>query len=157
MQRRDDTIFYSASDLVSFLGCEHSITIALQDLETPLRRAEDDASAQLIKDKGMAHERAVLEAMKASGLRVAEVPEHGEPVGLAAATQAAMRSGADVIYQGTLVTAPFAGRTDFLPRVATPSSLGDYSYEVLDTKLALSTKAKFAVQLACYSDLLADA
>jgi uncharacterized protein len=35
--------------------------------------------------------------------------------------------------------------------------LGAFSYEVLDTKLASSAKAKFAVQLAFYSDLLAEA
>ena len=35
------------------------------------------------------------------------------------------------------------------------SGLGDYSYEVVDTKLARTTKSKFLVQLAVYSDLVA--
>jgi len=45
------------------------------------------------------------------------------------------------------------GRADFLRRVEQPSKLGGFSYEVLDTKLARSPKAKFLVQLAFYSDL----
>ena len=155
MQRRNDTTLCSASDLVSFLGCEHSVTLALTNLETPLPKAEDDASAKLVKAKGMQHECRVLEGLQASGKRVVEIPEHGDPAELAAATLDAMRAGADVIYQGTLLAAPLYGRTDFLRRVPVPSSLGEYSYEVLDTKLALSAKAKFAVQLAFYSDLLA--
>lgn len=157
MQRHNGPVLYSASDLVSFLGCEHSVTLALQNLDEPLPRAEDDASAQLVKRKGMEHERAVLDALKAGGAQVVEVAEHGDPAHLAARTQDAMHSGAEVVYQGTLVTAPFTGRTDFLRRVPRPSRLGDWSYEVVDTKLARSPKATFTVQLALYSDLLADA
>jgi uncharacterized protein len=157
MQRHDNATLYSASDLVAFLACEHSTALSLRNLETPLAKAKDDASAKLVQDKGMEHERAVLASFKARGLRVAELPEHGDPGTLAKNTEAAMRDGADVIYQGTFVDAPFFGRTDFLRRVAHPSHLGDYSYEVVDTKLARSPKAKFAVQLALYSDLLTEA
>jgi hypothetical protein len=37
------------------------------------------------------------------------------------------------------------GRADFLKRVERPSKLGSFSYEVQDTKLARSPKAKFVV------------
>jgi uncharacterized protein len=153
MQKHNGSLLHSASDLVAFLGCEHSITLALKHLETPLPRAADDASAQLVMEKGMAHERAVLAAYEAQGT-VVEIDESGDPVALAAQTLAAMRAGAPIIYQGTLLRAPLHGRTDFLRRVPKPSAMGGHSYEVLDTKLALSPKAKFAVQLAFYSDLL---
>ena len=106
MQRRNGSLLYSASDLVSHLECEHATTLALQDLDDRLPRAEDDAAAELIKDKGMEHEKAVLAAFKAQGLRVAEIPEQGDPAALMDAALAAMRDGADVIYQGTLVAAP---------------------------------------------------
>src|SRR6478672_817717 len=113
MRRWNSNLLYSASDLVSHLECEHATTLALQDLDVRLPRAEDDAAAELIKDKGMEHERAVLAAFKAQGLRVTELPEQGDPATLMAAALAAMHDGADVIYQGTLLTAPFYGRTDF--------------------------------------------
>src|SRR6185436_4012526 len=48
----------------------------------------------------------------------------------------------------------FYGRADFLRRVETPSALGNWSYEAVDTKLARTAKAKFLIQLCFYSDLL---
>ena len=47
------------------------------------------------------------------------------------------------------------GRADFLIRVDKPSDLGGFSYEVVETKLARSTKARAIIQLCFYSDLLA--
>jgi hypothetical protein len=72
-------------------------------------------------------------------------------------TREAMRAGARVIYQAALRDGRFMGHADFLRRVEGKSGLGDFRYEVLDTKLALKTKAKFLIQLACYSDLVAGA
>lgn len=62
-----------------------------------------------------------------------------------------------MIYQAALRDGQFIGHADFLRRVEGRSALGDWRYEVLDTKLALKTKAKFLIQLACYSDLVAAA
>jgi uncharacterized protein len=66
-----------------------------------------------------------------------------------------MRSGAPVIYQATLLHEDLVGHADFLRRVERPSALGDWSYEVIDTKLARSEKPKFVLQLCFYSELLA--
>ena len=74
-----------------------------------------------------------------------------------ARTLEAMRAGVEVIYQGALRTGRLAGYTDFLRRVSRPSALGDYSYEVVDTKLARTAKASALLQLVFYSDLLAAA
>ena len=123
---------------------------------TPLPRAEDDESAILIQEKGYAHEADYLAALEAKRLRVAEIRSDGEPAELAQETRVAMQAGHDVIFQATFLSGVLYGRADFLRRVERPSRLGDYSYEVLDTKLARSAKAKFVVQLAFYSDLLAD-
>src|SRR5581483_805872 len=73
----------------------------------------------------------------------------------AAETLRALRAGADAVYQATFLDAPWGGRADFLLRVNTPSALGPWSYEVVETKLARSTKATALVQLCFYSDLLA--
>src|SRR5665811_930637 len=37
-----------------------------------------------------------------------------------------------------------------------PSKLGDFSYEIEDTKLARTTSAKFILQLCLYSEMLAE-
>ncbi len=71
------------------------------------------------------------------------------------ATRQAMRDGVDVIYQGALRSGQWHGYSDFLLRVAMPSKLGDYSYEVADTKLARTAKPKHVVQLCVYSELVA--
>ena len=155
MQQYRATTLFSASDLVGFLECEHLTTLGLIHLVTPLARANDDESAALIQEKGIAHEAKFLASLKADGRRVAEIRASGDPAELARETVAAMRQGHDVIYQAALLSDTLYGRADFLRRVERPSKFGEHSYEVLDTKLARSAKAKFAVQLAFYSDLLA--
>src|SRR5262249_31715139 len=91
---------------------------------------------------------------------VCEAPSDGNPAGLAALTERAMREGHDVIFQAALMSPPgagsFFGRADFLRRVETPSALGSWSYEAVDTKLARTAKAKFLIQLCFYSDLLTE-
>jgi uncharacterized protein len=44
LQKHHGTTLFSAGDVVAFLECEHATTLALQDLETPLARAQDDES-----------------------------------------------------------------------------------------------------------------
>ena len=71
-------------------------------------------------------------------------------------TTKAMRAGTEVIYQGALLDGDWRGYADFLERVAAPSpAFGDYSYEVVDTKLARTARPRFLVQLCLYSELLA--
>ena len=66
----------------------------------------------------------------------------------------AMRSGVSVIVQGALQVGQWSGRADVLRRVETPSGLGPWSYEVIDTKLARETKGSTVLQVSLYSDLL---
>jgi predicted RecB family nuclease len=155
MQKYRSTTLFSASDLVGFLECEHLTTLGLANLVTPLARAKDDESAALIQEKGIAHEAKFLASLKADGRRIAEIRASGDPAELARETETAMQQGHDVIYQATFLSDTLHGRADFLRRIERPSKFGGHSYEVLDTKLARSAKAKFAVQLAFYSDLLA--
>ena len=60
----------------------------------------------------------------------------------------------DVLYQATLELGAWSGRVDFLRKVPTPSSLGAWSYEAWDTKLARETKGGTILQLCVYSYLL---
>ena len=48
------------------------------------------------------------------------------------------------------------GYADFLRRVEHPSNLGDWSYEVWDTKLARHAKASAVLQLCLYSDMVSE-
>ncbi|MGP8476444.1 TM0106 family RecB-like putative nuclease [Burkholderia sp. PR2] len=158
MQKVNGGIAYSASDLVNFLECEHLTSLDLIDLDTPLPRTEDSDEAKLIQDKGHEHEARFLEALKAQHCSFVDIARSGgtleQKVG---ATLNAMRNGVEVIYQASLRDGCLIGHADFLRKVDRPSALGNHSYEVLDTKLARSTKAKFIIQLGFYSALLAKA
>ena len=66
-------------------------------------------------------------------------------------TREALNSGADVIAQAYLEFENFGGFADFLIKVPGKSNLGDYHYEVWDTKLSKKMKPYFAIQLCCYA------
>ena len=146
---------YSASDIVAFLGCRHRSTLDLRRLEGwDVQPVAADAAMQLVQDHGNRHELAHLAALRADGRRVVEIGKDLSLDDKLAATRQAMAEGADVIFQATLLKPPFVGHADFLLRVEGPSRLGAHHYEVADTKLAKSNRAKFLVQLCLYGDLL---
>ncbi|SDC86293.1 TM0106 family RecB-like putative nuclease [Paraburkholderia lycopersici] len=159
MLHLDGERIYSASDLVSFLECEHSTTLALTDLVTPLPRNPEDEQLALVQERGLAHEKAWLAELTSQSGRVIDVNDHaGRDIrSRVAVTLDAMHQGFDVIYQAAFLDGCLLGYADFLVKRPTPSWLGDYSYEAVDTKLALASRSKFLVQLAFYSHLLAKA
>lgn len=160
MQLRDGAHLFSATDVVAHLECEHLTALEVQSLGDGALRAqrnELDESADLFARKGDDHERAYLDRLRAEGRAVTDIAVGGgTDDDKAARTLGAMQAGADVIYQATLRDGPLLGHADFLRRVdGGQSTFGPWSYEVADTKLARSPKAKFLVQLSFYSHLLA--
>ena len=160
MQLRDGVHLFSATDLVGFLECEHLTVLdrqSLHDADARASKSAPDESAALIASKGDEHERAYLGRLRAEGRVVIDIATDGGGTDdKVARTLAAMRRGVEVIYQATLRDGQLFGHADFLMRVdGEASNLGPWRYEVADTKLARSPKAKFLVQLAFYSHLLA--
>ena len=148
---------YSASDICGFLECQHLTATDLLHLVSPQQKAVDSDDNRLIQEKGLEHEAAYLNQLKAQHARVVDIAEGGahtldEKVEL---TRRAMEQGVDVVFQATLREGNYIGHADFLRKVPGASVFGDYSYEVIDTKLAKRSKAKFIVQLALYSRMLA--
>jgi uncharacterized protein len=161
MQVLDGRFVYGASDLNNFLECrrltELDTLVAAGKLARPAAVQND--GAELIQKKGEAHEQRYLERARSED--ASAVVSFGRPAaGVAAYEEAAqrtieaMRAGAKLIYQATFFDGRFLGHTDFLRRVEAPSDLGAWSYEVIDTKLALSPKPYFIVQLCSYSEHL---
>jgi len=156
MQKSPSGKLFSASDLVNFAACSHLTQLDLQNLEQPMPRAKDSEDMELIQQKGFAHEAHYWEHLQTQPGRVVDLSESGISNSAASAkTRDALHSGAAVLFQATFLAAPWVGHADFLVRVETPSRLGDFSYEVVDTKLAKTSRAKFLLQLCLYSDLLA--
>ena len=148
-------LLYSPSDLITFLACRHASFLDVQNLAGQLEKKESTEIQKLLRQRGIAHEQSYLQHLKDQHCEVQEIPANRSLEARAELTVEAMHAGADVIYQAVFVHEPWCGYADFLIRCDTPSLLGDYSYEVLDTKLAQSARPKHLVQLCMYSMLLA--
>ena len=150
MQQTTGGLSLAPTDLGNFLGCRHlsvlDLAVAQGAAERPYRHSPvlDD-----LREKGMEHENAYLAWLQAKGVAVVDATRYD-----VRATADEMRAGVDVIYQATLGDDRWSGRSDFLRKVSTPSRLGDWSYEVYDTKLARDTRAATILQLCVYSHLL---
>ena len=180
MQLIDGRPVYAATDLVGYLACDHRLALeraALAGLvDKPIR---NDPTIDLVARRGIEHEQRYLADLRDRGLRVVEIDKDGSAVaplddpsapppprdagaelrGAAEQTVAAMRSGADVVYQATFFDGTWRGHADFLLRhdhVAgeADSAFGPWHYEVADTKLARHVKASAILQICSYVDQL---
>ncbi len=156
MLRYNGRTLFSASDLVNFMGCVHATTFDTVNLIEPTAFPADDDSAVLLQQKGIEHELAFLARLHDEGYNVAEISTKGFLEERVDATRRAMREGHHVIYQGAFLVGRWHGYSDFLfRRDDVVSMLGAYSYDVADTKLARSAKAKHVLQLCVYAEMLA--
>jgi predicted RecB family nuclease len=156
MFRSQHGLTLTASDVVNHLACRHLTTLDMRNLEQPLPGNEEDPQLLLLQKKGDAWEQQYLARLKAAHPDLVEIPRDAPRAVQLEQTRAAMCAGASIIFQAALALPGWFGRADFLRRVPTSSALGDYSYEVLDTKLAREAKASHVLQLCFYSGLLAD-
>ena len=164
MRYEGGRLAFAATDLSSHLACVH-----LTGLRRAVARGElarptpyDDPRADVLRRRGIEHEQRLLQRFGAEGRTVETVISAGVPfaqqdrAAAAARTVDAMRRGAGVVYQGRLEDGDgrWSGYPDFLIRVERPSSLGGWSYEVVDAKLAREARGTAVLQLLLYSDLL---
>ena len=154
-----DNLVLAPTDLSHFLSCRHLVSLDLRAVRGEAARpVHNDPVLEELRARGLRHETAYLEHLQAQGLSIARATQAstiGETVGIDLdATLAAMHAGVDVIYQAVLTDDDWSGRVDFLRRVDRPSTLGAWSYEVIDTKLARETRAETILQLCVYSRLL---
>lgn len=167
MRRAFGRLAFSATDLSRHLSCSHLTTlnraVALGEIESP--PPYDDPRGDVLRQRGVEHERRLVDRFRAEGRVVETVVEADTPLSRRDAAAAAVRTrdamarGVDVVYQGRLEddAGRWSGYPDFLLRVDGRSALGGWSYEVLDAKLARRAKGEALLQLLLYSDLLARA
>ncbi len=160
MQRLDGRVVLSPTDLTKHVACAHITTLDLQALDSPAAslgaKAADDA-LNLVFAKGLTHERDYLEVLRSRGLAIVEIDGFGNDRQAAeAATLEAMRAGVDVVYQATLFDGSWVGHADFLVKTSRPSALGEWSYDIADTKLARRLKVPALLQMATYAERLED-
>ena len=180
VQQRDDgdiRLVTSASDLTAASSCEFAflrrVDLRLgRDISVP---ADDDPMLARAARLGDAHEERFLQhyrnvfgaAEPGTQGGVAEIPRpdsmrENDLVAVAEASLAALKSGAEVVFQATFFDPSqragdpkardpeigFIGFADFLQRMP------DGAYEVQDTKLARKAKVTALMQLAAYAEQL---
>ncbi len=159
MRLKDNDLILAPTDLSNFLSCRHAsaldATAARKGTDRPTRYGP---YIDLLREKGIEHEKAYLAHLQAKGLEVLAKPDPQQPgdyllIGREE-TIAAMAEGRDVIYQPRLADEGWSGQADFLLRVERPSEHWDWSYEVADTKLARDTRAGTILQLCVYTRLV---
>lgn len=162
MYESDGALVVSASDLTGFLECEHLTRLSVE-VAGGLRSRPPavDPMTALVAQHGMDHESRHVQRLRDRGLSVVAIdsPSGKDAAGLyraQAETLAAMRAGADVVYQATFFDGTWRGHADFLlKRTDRVSDLGPWAYDVADTKLARRIKVPALLQMALYGDLLA--
>ena len=155
MKKSATTIRLSASDLSNHLNCRH---LTILDLDVAaggrLAPAWNSPDAQILRERGIAHEDGYIEHLRASGLTVVGFRDFGSDEQAVAETVLAMQAGVDIIVQAAFRDGNWFGRADVLRKVERASRLGNWSYEAYDCKLARETKAATILQLSLYSHLL---
>jgi len=156
MQFKNNSILFSPSDLLVFMEstfASHMERCRLKDINHRNLMDPKDPLLKNLQKKGFEHEDAFLEALIQEGKNVLIV-ENTETKNRLIQTRQAMQDGVDIIAQAYLELNDFGGVADFLFKVPGKSLLGDYHYEVWDTKLSKKMKPYFAIQLCCYAEML---
>lgn len=159
MRIREGGVTLSATDLANHLSCRHLTTLDYRLAKGELTEPSwDNPHLVVLQQRGLEHEKAYKGHLRTKGLWLVDLSEEPEETA-SEATWKAMQRGAQAIVQGSLASGVWRGRADVLLRVersAAPCRLGDWSYEVVDCKLARETKAETVLQLCLYSELLAE-
>lgn len=150
MKKHSGRIVYSPSDLVRYLCSPFASWMDRYCLENPGAVTPDPETedAKLIAETGNEHERTVLEELRSTCTALIEIPT-ADSSAARLATLSAIQAKVPIIYQAALECERFAGFADFL--ILEESG----RYQVWDTKLACSPKPYYAIQLCCYSEMLA--
>src|SRR5207248_350697 len=152
MKKESNAIIYSPSDLIRYLGSPFASWLDRYELENrgAIKPDEQTEEEKLLSRTGDEHEQSILSSYKASGSGLIEIAKDDNQFDVArTGTLAAINDKAPIIYQAALQDGAFAGYADFLKLD------GAGKYEVWDTKLALSPKPYYPIQLCCYSEMLA--
>jgi uncharacterized protein len=137
------------------MSCKHATFLNLQLAKKiiPPPHTYDNPSLLALQQRGEEFEKEYIEQLKTSGRTVAEIYK-GSTKEAVAQTLDAMQKGVDIIYQARLELDVWNGWADFLIKVDKPGKFGNWSYEVMDTKLSKETRAGAILQISLYSEML---
>ena len=149
-----DKFFISPSDLNNFVACKYTIKNEIKFLNKEITKNADRVNDKLWKEMGIEHEKKHHKILKTKYKKSIEIKSAKDEQSRFDETVGAMQKGYDLIYHAYLIDENFRGEADFLIKTNTSSDLGDYSYEVYDTKITRNIRPRHITQITAYSDML---
>ena len=152
--------FYSPTMLTKYINCKHIISNEYHEESLKLKRKKRTITDELRIEKGLDHEVSYFEELKKKYSKVKNIKSlkslsKKEKI---KETIKSLNEGYELIYGGWLESGNWSGEFDFLEiNKEHKSKLGNYSYEITDTKNSSKIKGDHIYQLGIYLDLLKDA
>ena len=147
-------IFISPSDLNNFVSCNYHALNDLNEHSKGLKKKEPSEDMKLWRRYGDEHEKKHLNILKdkySNNITINPTKSDDERFN---STIDAIKKGYDLIYKAYFIEGKFRGEADFIIKTKQKSDLGDYSYEVYDTKITKNLKPKHVLQVTAYSYLI---
>ena len=145
---------YSPTDLNNFVSCKYHIKNDLTANDLGLKKKEKSADLKLRIEYGKEHEKEYFRILSKKHKKNITIDPKQPADKKYKETIKAIKSGYDLIYKAYLMHEDFGGEIDFLIKHKSKSKLGDFSYEVYDTKVTKTLRPKHALQTTGYSFLL---
>ena len=147
--------FYtSPSDLNNFVSCKYLIKNEIKFLNKEIKKNEESFDKKLWKEFGLKHEKKHFKLLSAKHKKNISIKQDLDEKERNKQTLAAIKKGYDLIYHAYLIDEDFRGECDFLIKSSMPSDLGDFSYEVYDTKISRKPRPRHIFQITSYSHML---
>ena len=154
MKIKNDKFFVSPSDLNNFVACKYTVLNEIKYHNKEIRKSPDKANDKLWKEMGVEHEKRHYKILKEKYKKSITIKSDLNEKDRFDETIRAIQKGYDLIYHAYLIDDNLRGEADFLIKCDTKSDLGDYSYEVYDTKITRNLKPRHITQITAYSDML---
>ena len=146
--------FISPSDLNNFVACKFTIKNEIKFHNKEISKIVERINDKLWKEMGIEHEKKHFKLFKDKYKKSITIKSDLDEKHRLNETIRAMEKGYDLIYHAYLVDGDLRGEADFLIKCDTPSELGNYSYEVYDTKITRNLRPRHVTQITAYSDML---
>ena len=157
INNENKNIQFSPTDLNNFVSCKYIIKNSLLAKDLNLKKKEITADQRLRIEHGNKHEENHLQILKKKNKKNITIDPKQPSQKKFKDTIHALKKGYDLIYKAYLRDGDFGGELDFLLKTKDKSNLGNYSYEVYDTKVTKNLKPKHVLQITGYSYILGKA
>ena len=152
--------FYSPTMLTKYINCKHIIANEYHEKSLNLIKNKRTITDDLRIQKGILHEDLYFKKLKKKYTKVKDIKslKNLSKEEKNKETLNALKEGYEIIYGGWLSHGNWSGELDFLEiNKNIKSNLGDYSYEIIDTKNSSKVRGDHLYQLGVYVDLLKEA